>query len=108
MPDECQFLDEGKRRETDTSVITTHLESLLLLTQTREGRDTLREASVYPIIRELHMTLGERHDDVEEACDRLVQVLMGDEPRVEETKEQERISEVADNSDDDDGIQVVA
>lgn len=76
LPD-LQLLPPDKRRDSDNNIMTTHLETLLLLTTTREGRDKMREIKVYPIIRECHLHVDD--DGVREACDRLVQVLMRDE-----------------------------
>ncbi|TVY31342.1 Protein HGH1-like protein, partial [Lachnellula occidentalis] len=76
LPD-LQLLPPDKKRDSDHGIIKTHVETLTLLTTTREGRDKLREITVYPVIRETHMRV--ENDDVREACDRLVQVLMRDE-----------------------------
>uniref|UniRef100_A0A8C7Z6X5 Protein HGH1 C-terminal domain-containing protein n=1 Tax=Oryzias sinensis TaxID=183150 RepID=A0A8C7Z6X5_9TELE len=54
------------------------LEALLLLTATRAGRKALRDKKVYPIAREFH--LWEKDVHVSAACEKLVQVLIGDEP----------------------------
>ncbi|KAI5778955.1 hypothetical protein EDC01DRAFT_719243 [Geopyxis carbonaria] len=78
MPDDLQLLPPDKKRDSDPAIITTHLESLLLLTTTLFGRETLRRCKVYPIVRETHLAVV--NDDVETACDRIVQVLMADEP----------------------------
>lgn len=77
MLDEVQLLPPDKEREGQPDIIVTHLETLLLLTTSREGRDKLREIKVYPIIRELDLKVGD--EGVSEGCDRLVQVLMRDE-----------------------------
>jgi hypothetical protein len=82
MLDECQLLEPDKEREKDTDIMKTHLESLLLMCTTREGRDVLRKVQTYPIIRECHMQV--ENEDVREACDRLVQLLMGKEEGEEE------------------------
>ncbi|KAE8306890.1 hypothetical protein BDV41DRAFT_89212 [Aspergillus transmontanensis] len=76
LPD-LQLLPPDKKRDSENSIIVTHLETLLLLTTTREGRNRMREVQVYPIIRECHLNVDD--EDVREACDRLVQVLMRDE-----------------------------
>jgi hypothetical protein len=76
LPD-LQLLPPDKRRDPDPAIIQTHVETLMLLTTTREGRDILREIKVYPIIRETHLHV--ENEDVREACERLVQVLMRDE-----------------------------
>lgn len=96
LPD-LQLLPPDKKREPDNTIITAHLETLLLLTTTREGRDFMRRVKVYPIVREMHS--ASRDEDVKEACDRLVQVLMRDEEGEGEDMEQ-KIKEL----DDDDQI----
>jgi hypothetical protein len=74
MLDECQLLEPDKERESDVEIMKTHLETLLLLTTTREDRDVLRRVKVYPIVRELHLQVED--EGVREAVDRLVQVIM--------------------------------
>lgn len=77
MLPELQLLPEDKKREPECAILQTHVETLMLLTTTRPGRDVLREISVYPIVRETHLQVED--DGVREACERLVQVLMRDE-----------------------------
>jgi hypothetical protein len=77
MLDECQLLPPDKEREKQNDIICIHLETLLLLTTTKEGRTRLRDIKVYPIIRELHSHVED--ENVAEGCDRLVQILMRDE-----------------------------
>ena len=76
LPD-LQLLPPDKQRDPDPAIVQTHVETLTLLTTSREGRDLMREVKVYPIIRETHSSVNS--EDVREACDRLVQVLMRDE-----------------------------
>ncbi|KUJ07414.1 DNA-binding protein-like protein HGH1 [Mollisia scopiformis] len=76
LPD-LQLLPPDKTRDSNPTIIQTHVETLMLLTTTREGRDIMRDIKVYPIIRETHLQVED--DDVREACERLVQVLMRDE-----------------------------
>jgi hypothetical protein len=76
LPD-LQLLPPDKKRDPDNDIIQTHVETLMLLTTSRRGRDVLREVKVYPIIRETHLQV--ENDGVREACERLVQVLMRDE-----------------------------
>jgi hypothetical protein len=73
LPD-LQLLPPDKKRDSDNQIILTHLETLLLLTTSREGRDKLRAVQVYAIIRECHLNVED--EEVREGCDRLVQVLM--------------------------------
>lgn len=97
LPD-LQLLPPDKQRDTDPKIVQTHIETLLLLTSSKEGRELMREVKVYPIIRETHLRVDD--EDVREACERLVQVLMRDEEdeatetRVEEVDDDERIVEV--------------
>ncbi|KAL1311417.1 hypothetical protein AAFC00_001579 [Neodothiora populina] len=100
MPDELQLLPPDKEREKEHDITKIHLDTLLLLTTTREGRDKLREKKTYPIIRELHLQTED--DEVREACDRLVQVLMRDEEdettttttKVDDDEEEDELVEV--------------
>ncbi|KAH7077782.1 hypothetical protein BKA63DRAFT_532252 [Paraphoma chrysanthemicola] len=82
MLDELQLLEPDKEREKDEQIMKTHLETLLLLSTTRESRDVLRKVKVYPIIRECHLHV--ENDDVRDACDRVVQVIQRKEEGEEE------------------------
>jgi len=84
LPD-LQLLPPDKRRDSDPTIIQAHVETLMLLTTTRHGRDILREIKVYPIIRETHLQIED--EAVREACERLVQVLMRDEEGKEKVDE---------------------
>lgn len=96
LPD-LQLLPPDKKRDPDNTIIQTHLETLLLLTTTREGRDYLRQVNIYPVIRETHSRVNDA--EVQEACDRLVQMLKGDEEgEGEET--QKRITEIVDEEEE--------
>jgi hypothetical protein len=93
MFDELQLLPPDKAREKEPEVVISHLDALLLLATTREGRDIMRSRKVYPIIRECHGAVDD--EEVQEACDRLVQVVVRDEaedddpPKVVEVEEEE-------------------
>ncbi|KAK4146798.1 protein HGH1 [Dichotomopilus funicola] len=76
LPD-LQLLPPDKQRDSDPNIIQTHVETLTLLTTTREGRDLMRKINVYPVVRETHLRVND--EGVQEACERLVQVLMRDE-----------------------------
>ncbi|KAJ2903759.1 hypothetical protein MKZ38_009411 [Zalerion maritima] len=84
MLEDLQLLPPDKQRDSDPDIIQTHLETLLLMTTTRPGRELMRRIQVYPIIRETHKRVN--HEGVTEACDRLVQVLMRDEAEPAEDK----------------------
>ncbi|ORY14312.1 DNA-binding protein-like protein HGH1 [Clohesyomyces aquaticus] len=92
MLDELQLLEPDKEREKDIEIMKTHLETLLLLSTTREGRDGLRKVKVYPIVRECHLHVED--EGVREACDRLVQVLQ----RKEEGEEDDDMAAAGDES----------
>jgi len=85
MLDELQLLEPDKARESDVEIMKTHLETLLLLSTTKEGREVLRQVKVYPIVRETHLHV--ENEGVREACDRMVQILM----RKEEGEEEDEI-----------------
>lgn len=82
MLDELQLLEPDKEREKDNQIIKTHLETLLLLSTTKESREVLRRVKVYPIVRECHLHVDD--EEVREACDRVVQVIMRKEEGEEE------------------------
>ncbi|MGH0159550.1 UNVERIFIED_CONTAM: hypothetical protein FKN15_037748 [Acipenser sinensis] len=54
------------------------IETMLLLTSTKAGRQILKKKNVYPIMREFHK--WEKEPEVIVSCEKLVQVLIGDEP----------------------------
>ena len=86
LPD-LQLLPPDKARESDNDIITTHLETLMLLTATREGREKMRGSGVYPVIRVLHEAI--QTEAVREGCERLVNVLMRDEAEDEKVEDRE-------------------
>ncbi|KAJ6001677.1 hypothetical protein N7499_002462 [Penicillium canescens] len=96
LPD-LQLLPPDKQRDSDNTIVTTHLETLLLMTTTREGRDKMRAVKVYPLIRETHLHVAD--ENVQEACDRLVQVLMRDEEGEGQEPEQPQLEPAKDEDD---------
>ncbi|CCF57828.1 hypothetical protein KAFR_0D01810 [Kazachstania africana CBS 2517] len=80
LPDELQLLPEDKVRDPVTSIICTHLESILLLCTTHASREYLRGKSVYPLIRELHKNVED--EDIGDLCYRIVNMLMRGEPEI--------------------------
>ena len=86
---DLQLLPPDKQRDSMPDIIQTHVETLTLLTTTREARDLMREVKVYPLLRETHSRVD--HEGVQEACERLVQVLMADE---DESAEEDKVAEV--------------
>lgn len=101
LPSALQFLPSTKKREADSVLRKTHVETLLLLCTTRWGRDYLRNHGVYEIVRGAHME--ETVDVVSEHIERLVQLLKGDEG-VETVDESDlvRVGGQEDDGDDDD------
>jgi len=81
LPD-LQLLPPDKVRDPDPAILVTHLETLLLLTTTREARDLMRKIGVYPVVRECHAAV--ENEDVRDAAERVVQVLMRKEEGEEE------------------------
>lgn len=120
---DLQLLPPDKERDSDPNVIQTHVETLTLLTTTKEVRDHLRQIKVYPIIRETHMRVN--NEGVQEACERLVQVLARDDATADEEEQATRVTEIEegeeeaglsskavkankdDDEDDDDDAQIV-
>lgn len=98
MLEDLQLLPPDKEREKDNEIVKTHLETLLLLTTTRAGRDRLRSIKAYPVVREVHAHVED--EGVQEACDRLVQVIMRDEEGEEKAGDIPGIQEVEDDEDD--------
>lgn len=78
LPVDLQYLPDDKKREDDPDIRKMLLETLILLTATRAGRDIMKSKNVYPIMREFHN--WEKDPHVVSACEKLVQVLIGDEP----------------------------
>lgn len=104
MLEDLQLLPPDKERDKDKEIIKTHLETLLLLTSTREGRDYMRQIKVYPVVRECHAHVDD--EEVREACDRVVQIIMRDEegegqdppevPKIEELEEEDEEDQIVD------------
>ncbi|XP_061687746.1 protein HGH1 homolog isoform X2 [Syngnathoides biaculeatus] len=78
LPVDLQYLPEDKKREEDPDIRQMLLETLMLLTATKDGRRTLKDKNVYVIMREFHR--WEKDPKVICACEKLVEVLIGDEP----------------------------
>jgi hypothetical protein len=100
MFDELQLLPADKEREKEPEILTSHLDALLLLATTRAGRDVMRSRKVYPIVRECHAAVDS--EEVQEACDRFVQVIMRDEaphddpPKVVEIEKEDGVEDEED------------
>ncbi|XP_051467380.1 protein HGH1 homolog [Apus apus] len=78
LPLDLQYLPQDKQREEEPEIRKMLLETILLLTATQAGRDVVRAKGTYLVLRELHR--WEREPPVLRACQRLVQVLIGDDP----------------------------
>uniref|UniRef100_A0A8B9Q921 Protein HGH1 C-terminal domain-containing protein n=1 Tax=Apteryx owenii TaxID=8824 RepID=A0A8B9Q921_APTOW len=78
LPADLQYLPQDKQREEEPDIRKMLLEAIMLLTATKAGRHAVREKGAYLILRELHR--WERDPDVLSACEKLIQVLIGDEP----------------------------
>lgn len=77
MLSDLQLLPPDKQRDSDPAIIQTHIETLLLLSSTKEARDLMRRVQVYPLVRETHAKV--KDEGVREACERLVNMLMREE-----------------------------
>ncbi|XP_068789713.1 protein HGH1 homolog [Struthio camelus] len=78
LPADLQYLPQDKQREEEPDIRKMLVEAVMLLTATKAGRHTVREKGTYLILRELHR--WEKEPDVLSACEKLIQVLIGDEP----------------------------
>ncbi|XP_072781240.1 protein HGH1 homolog isoform X2 [Taeniopygia guttata] len=78
LPVDLQYLPPEHRREEEPEIRKMLLETLMLLAATKAGRQQLRRRGSYLVLRELHG--WERHPEVLGACQKLIQVLIGDEP----------------------------
>jgi len=95
MPEDIQLLPPTKKREADAHLRVTLLESLVLLTTSRQGRDYLREKKTYPVVQKMH--LAEPEEDVKDIAEQIVNMLMRDEaPGISEIQEddEDAITEV--------------
>lgn len=78
LPVDLQYLPPDKQREKDPDIRKMLLEAILLLTATKAGRQLVKQKGTYLVLRELHR--WETEPDVLAACEKLIQVLIGDEP----------------------------
>ncbi|KAM6089037.1 protein HGH1 homolog [Chlamydotis macqueenii] len=78
LPADLQYLPPDKRREEEPDIRKMLLEAVMLLAATPGGRRALRERGAYPVLRELHR--WEREPEALAACEKLIQVLIADEP----------------------------
>uniref|UniRef100_A0A452SV05 Protein HGH1 homolog n=1 Tax=Ursus americanus TaxID=9643 RepID=A0A452SV05_URSAM len=78
LPVDLQYLPPDKQREPDADIRKMLIEAIMLLTATAPGRQQVRNQGAYLILRELHS--WEPEPDVQVTCEKLIQVLIGDEP----------------------------
>ncbi|XP_015445705.1 protein HGH1 homolog [Pteropus alecto] len=78
LPVDLQYLPPDKQREPDADIRKMLIEAIMLLTATAPGRQQVRDQGAYLILRELHSWEPEPH--VRVTCEKLIQVLIGDEP----------------------------
>jgi len=80
LPSDLQFLEGEKKLQTDPEFRGVVLDILFLLCSTRDARDVVRRMNVYPILREYH--LSERDEQLREAVERVVDLVMRSEEEV--------------------------
>ena len=94
-------------REVNVDILKGLLEALYLLVtrgniegekigKSKEGKRVVKEAGTYYVVRELH--LGVEDEGVREGCERLVDVLMGDEVEADGEGRVEDLGEVKDSA----------
>uniref|UniRef100_H2XL93 Protein HGH1 homolog n=2 Tax=Ciona intestinalis TaxID=7719 RepID=H2XL93_CIOIN len=81
LPLDLQYLPSDKQREEDPDVRVILVEALTLLCATQSGRAYVKDKNTYVIMRELYRWETENDNtDVAETCEKLVQILISDEP----------------------------
>uniref|UniRef100_H2XPW1 Uncharacterized LOC100176935 n=1 Tax=Ciona intestinalis TaxID=7719 RepID=H2XPW1_CIOIN len=81
LPLDLQYLPSDKQREDDPDVRVILVEALTLLCATQSGRAYVKAKNTYVIMRELYRWETENDNtDVAETCEKLVQILISDEP----------------------------
>uniref|UniRef100_G3VYZ2 Protein HGH1 homolog n=2 Tax=Sarcophilus harrisii TaxID=9305 RepID=G3VYZ2_SARHA len=78
LPMDLQYLPPDKEREPDAEIRKMLIETIMLLTATAPGRKLVKDQGAYLVLRELHT--WEPNPEVRLACEKLIQVLIGDEP----------------------------
>ncbi|XP_007954303.1 protein HGH1 homolog [Orycteropus afer afer] len=78
LPVDLQYLPPDKQREPDADIRKMLIEAVMLLTATAAGRRQVRDQGAYLVLRELHS--WEPEPAVRVTCEKLIQVLIGDEP----------------------------
>ncbi|XP_009069204.1 PREDICTED: protein FAM203A, partial [Acanthisitta chloris] len=78
LPLDLQYLPQDKQREERADIRKMLLETIMLLTATKPGRSVVRSKGTYVVLRELHR--WEQDPEVLSTCQKLIQVLIGDEP----------------------------
>jgi len=105
FPEELQLLPPDKARESDSAIRLILVETLVLLSGTRAGRDVLRAKGVYEIVKVAHKV--ERDEEVRIAIERLVNLLMRDEPeepKIAEVPADSTTAKTAEEEDDEDMV----
>ena len=77
LPEELQFLEPTKERESDTNIRVLLVEVLVALGSTKEGREMMRKSGVYPVLKKLHLV--EKDENVLQWIDEAVNLLCRDE-----------------------------
>jgi len=78
LPEDLQFLSPDKQRESDPDIRIMLLETLILICSKKDCRLYVKEKNAYVIIRELYK--WETEELVKETCEKLVNILISDEP----------------------------
>uniref|UniRef100_H2ZQF9 Protein HGH1 homolog n=1 Tax=Ciona savignyi TaxID=51511 RepID=H2ZQF9_CIOSA len=81
LPLDLQYLPPDKEREEDPDIRIILIEAITLLCATKSGRAYVKDKNTYVIMRELYRWESDNNnDDVADVCERLVQILISDEP----------------------------
>lgn len=85
LPEECQYLPPEHQQEQDVKVVRLLVEVMYLLGARGggQGRKVMRDGGVYVVVREVHLEYAEREGEGAEGvrgwCEKLVDLLMGED-----------------------------
>ena len=108
LPEECQLLPPTHQQERDKDVLKLEVETLYLLAARggRGARKIMQDSGAYIVVRELH--LQNEDEVIREWCEKVVDLLLGEDGaghgKDDVRSDENRITEVMDEGDEDDEI----
>ncbi|CEP18518.1 hypothetical protein [Parasitella parasitica] len=99
FPEEIQLLDNDKKREVDRTLCNLLLDSIILLTSTRFGREYLRNKQVYRVIQRFDLQVTD--EDVKSRCVTIVDMLIRNEDSAEILEAKPQMDDEDEDEDED-------